>query len=322
MNPSFPGIADIRYAFPAQSRSVRELAAAGALQSDATLLESYGFDRVRTAVEESPYDLVLRAGRSLLEERGIDPGSVGLLIYGGTPGTAAFAAGGPGPRADFLRTTERFKYPGTRLQFELGLDRASVIGLDQLACTNLIAAVRVARSLCMTEGIGRALCVAGEFFPIDAGREKLLNLVSDAACAVLVERDAVRNRMVACTHITKGYYWDGDSLRNEILASYFPTSKYTIEQTLRQAEWSPEEVDWIIPHNVSLRSWEILLGLVRLPKARLWADNIARTAHTLAGDNFINLKDALESGSVREGEKLLLFSYGYGAHWTGLAIEA
>ena len=81
-------------------------------------------------------------------------------------------------------------------------------------------------------------------------------------------------------------------------------------------------MDWVIPHNVSLRSWEILLGLLGLPRAQLWSRNIARDGHTLAGDNFINLRDALDSGAVREGDRMLLFSYGYGAHWTGLALEA
>ncbi len=81
-------------------------------------------------------------------------------------------------------------------------------------------------------------------------------------------------------------------------------------------------MDWVIPHNVSERSWQILMGLAGLQNSRLWGDNIAEIGHTLAGDNFINLHDALEAGAVTPGERLLLFSYGYGAHWTGLAIEA
>jgi 3-oxoacyl-[acyl-carrier-protein] synthase III len=78
----------------------------------------------------------------------------------------------------------------------------------------------------------------------------------------------------------------------------------------------------VIPHNVSLRSWDILLALTGLGGARIWSQNLARDGHTLAGDNFINLCDALESGAVAEGDRLLLFSYGYGAHWTALALEA
>jgi 3-oxoacyl-[acyl-carrier-protein] synthase III len=77
-----------------------------------------------------------------------------------------------------------------------------------------------------------------------------------------------------------------------------------------------------VPHNVSAKSWDILRRLAALPNARLWGDNIARIGHTLAGDNFINLRDALDSRAIAAGDKVLLFAYGYGAHWTGLALEA
>jgi 3-oxoacyl-[acyl-carrier-protein] synthase-3 len=93
-------------------------------------------------------------------------------------------------------------------------------------------------------------------------------------------------------------------------------------ETVRAAGWSPGDVDWLIPHNVSARSWRILQGLLGFPRARLWSRNIARDGHTLAGDNFINLRDALDSGALCPGDRLILFSYGYGAHWTALALEA
>ena len=111
-------------------------------------------------------------------------------------------------------------------------------------------------------------------------------------------------------------------MRNEIVASYFPTARHVMAEATRRAGWLPGDVTWVIPHNVSRRSWDILLPLAGLPKARLWSHNIARDGHTLAGDNFINLRDALDGGDVRPGERLLLFSYGFGAHWTALAVEA
>ena len=95
-----------------------------------------------------------------------------------------------------------------------------------------------------------------------------------------------------------------------------------IAQTLRRAGWSPNDVSLVVPHNVSVRSWEILLGLTGIERARLWCRNVAKIGHTLAGDNFINLRDAIDDGSVQRGDRLLLFSYGYGAHWTALALEA
>ncbi|HUF28044.1 MAG TPA: 3-oxoacyl-[acyl-carrier-protein] synthase III C-terminal domain-containing protein [Gemmatimonadaceae bacterium] len=316
------GISGIGYAFPAATRSVRELAAAGALQSEATLLERFGFDLVHVAQAEAPYDLALRAARSALERSGADPESIGLVVYGGASAASAYVAGGNRLPENAWRTTARFRYPAPRLQYELGLTRASVLGIDQLACTTLFGAVRVAGAICEAERIDRALCIAAEFFPPDAGREAIFNCTSDAACALLLQRGAARNRIVASVQVTKGYYWDCDAMRDEVVASYFPTAAHVVARAIVDAGWQPADVDWVIPHNVSARSWQILLGLLRLPRARLWDANIALRGHALAGDNFINLHDAQACGDVREGDRLILFSYGYGAQWTALAIEA
>ncbi len=321
--PDSPVIAGISYVFPSSVRTVRQLARDSLLESSAETLEAFGFETVHVGTSESPYDLAREAVARLLGENSIDPESVGLLIYGGTPGVMAFSAADDADRAaPGFCTTDRFKYPSARLQFDAGLTNASVFGLDQLACTTLLGAVRIARSLCITEGIDRAICVASEFFPMHAGREAIFNCTSDAACAVLVERSGERNRLISASTVTKGYYWDNDTLRDEVVASYFPTARHVAERTLESAGWARADVDWIMPHNVSLRSWQILSGLLRLPNAKLWSENIARHGHTLAGDNFINYRDALDAGAIEPGQRVLLFSYGFGAHWTGVAVEA
>lgn len=298
------GISAIRYAFPARSATLAELHAAGQLTSPPELLSSFGFERVHVAELESPYALALAAARRLLEEEAIDPASIGLIVYGG-------------PQESGL-----FRFPASRLQYDLAAEHASVLAVSQAACNTIFAAVRVAQSFLASEGVERALCVVADFFPVSAGREAIFNCTSDAAVAVLVERAAARNRIAGSSFVTKGYYWEGDALRNQLVASYFPTAQYVIAETLAGAGWQPQQVDWVIPHNVSRRSWEILLGLTQLPAHRLWDRNLARDGHTLAGDNFINLADATAAGAVQPGQRLLLFSYGYGAHWAALALEA
>jgi 3-oxoacyl-[acyl-carrier-protein] synthase-3 len=292
------------------------------LQSDAATLEHFGFAQVHVATSESPYDLALRAASAVLADHDAAPESVDLLLYCGTPALAFAARGAPDDAAAALSTMDRFRYPATRLQYDLGLTRASVMALDQLACTTLFSAVRVARALCMSEGLDRVLCVSAEFVPSGCGREAIYNCTSDAACAVLVDREGARNHIVGSVQLTKGYYWECDERRDEIVASYFPTARHVITESVRQAGWDTSDVDWVIPHNVSARSWQILWGLLGFSRARLWSCNIARDGHTLAGDNFINLRDALDSGALRPGDRLILFSYGYGAHWTALALEA
>jgi 3-oxoacyl-[acyl-carrier-protein] synthase III len=319
-------IRGIAYTYAAESRTIAELGARGALASEPELLERFGFGRVNVAVEESPYELASCAAATLLAEHDVDPASVGLLIYGGTPSAMAFsAASDAAAGAASLCTVDRFRFPATRLQYELGMDGAVVLALDQLACTTLFGAVRVARAMMAAEGIERAICVASEFYPSEAGREAIFNCTSDAACAVLLDRGEEaggRNRIVGSATITKGYYWDAAAMQEEVVASYFPTAVHAIDRTLASAGWSRGDVDWVIPHNVSVRSWEVLMRLARLPNATLWSRNVALRGHALAGDNFINLRDAECEGAVRPGDRALLFSYGYGAHWTGLAVEA
>ena len=315
-------IAGIAYALPDCRRSIRELAHDGQLESDPALLEDFGFSHVYIAGAETPYSLALKAAESVMEAKKAAPESVDALLYCGTP-SVAFAAGGDARESsEHLSTTRRFEYPATRLQYDLGLERASTIALDQLACTSLFAAVRLAQSLCAAGDAQRVLCVSSEFFPACAGREAIFNCTSDAACALLVDATGERNRILSSVQVTKGYYWDCDAMRNEIVASYFPTARHVIAEALRRADWDAADVSLVLPHNVSTRSWEILLGLIGIPRDRLWDRNIARVGHTLAGDNFINLRDALDAGSVKPGDRLLLFSYGYGAHWTALTLGA
>ncbi|HWL39693.1 MAG TPA: 3-oxoacyl-[acyl-carrier-protein] synthase III C-terminal domain-containing protein [Gemmatimonadaceae bacterium] len=318
-----PAIAGISYVFPAGSRTIAELAGEAQLASSPATLESFGFGRVHVAETETPYELALAAGRKVLAENDVDPESIGLLICGGTPGSMAFASPDRSEEAAReLCTMARFRYPATRLQYDLDLPNAWTFGVDQMACTTLLSAARLARSICLTEGIERALCVSSEFFPVNAGREAIFNCTSDAACAVLIERDGERNRIVSATNVTKGYYWDVEVLRDEIVASYFPTARHVLLRTIADAGWAPDDVDWIIPHNVSMRSWEILSSILNLPRAKVFADNIARHGHTLAGDNFINYRDALDGGCITPGQRVVMFSYGFGAHWTGVAVEA
>ena len=315
-------ISGIAYAVPERRRSVRELADRRQLESDPALLEAYGFSEVYVADDETPYSLALRAATSLIEELKIDPTSIDLLLYCGTP-SVAFAEGGSAcDTIARIGTTRRFQYPATRLQYDLGLERASTIALDQMACTTLFGAVKLAQAMCVAGEASRVLCVSAEFFPSHAGREAIFNCTSDAACALLVEGIGARNRILSSVQVTKGYYWDCETMRNEIVASYFPTACHVIDEALRRAGWKASDVSLVIPHNVSARSWDILLGLIGIPRERLWDRNIARIGHTLAGDNFINLRDASDERRITPGDRLLLFSYGYGAHWSALTLEA
>lgn len=308
-----PGISTIEYVLPAKASSLSELATAGLLTSSAEQLQNFGFGccYISTGPAE---DLALAAAAKLLKNAEVDPESIDLLLYAAAIAPSQQIAGD-----SFLAC---FNYPAAKLQYELGMMRANAIGISQAGCTGLTYAVKIAADfLSANPGANRVLCVSADVLPPGASREIMYNVISDGACAVLVERDSPRNHIIGHRVITKGYYWDNLARKNEIVAAYFPTARNLILDVLSTAGCRLEDLRILLPHNVSLRSWEVLLGLIGLEPARVFAENIARKGHVIAADNWINLKDAMDGNLLQAGDKLLLFNFGFGANWAATLIE-
>ena len=202
------------------------------------------------------------------------------------------------------------------------MTRANVLGVTQQGCASVLSGLRLARSLILAEDdVETVLCVGADAFPEICRREVIYNVISDGACAALLSRQAPTNQFVSFAQITKGAYWDSGNLENEIVAAYFPTARTVIQQALEKARLTLDDIAWILPHNVSMRSWEILLGLLNFPRERFYSENIARKGHTIAADNLINLTDATDAGLVRKGDYLLLFTFGFGLNWSCLILQ-
>ena len=309
------GIPAIAYALPERAVDLQTLDARGLLDSPVESLAQFGFECIY--LSDRPADeLALVALRRLIKEHDIDPESIDLLLYAGAIPESHRVADGCG-------ALEGFNYPVARLQYECGLTNATPIGIGQSGCTGLMSAVALAADrLRASPEARRVICVSADVLPAGRKREIIYNVISDGACAVLVERDAARNRILAHRHVAKGYYWEAAARRNEIVAAYFPTARTIVRDTLDQQGMSADDIALIVPHNVSLRSWHILLPLLGMSPDRLFADNIAARGHVIAADNFINLADAWDRGRIAAGDRLLLFNFGFGANWACLLLEA
>jgi 3-oxoacyl-[acyl-carrier-protein] synthase III len=305
-------IAAIGYELPSTSLTLEELAQQGRLNSPVEALRTFGFERAWVA-DGTGERLATAAVQRLLESTAIDPATIDIVLYAGaTAASHATGSGGLGA----------FSYPAAKLQYDFGFVNARPIGVSQSGCLGLMTAISLGRALLTADAsIARVLCVSVDVLPAGSTREILYNVISDGACALLLERGPGPNRIVAERQITKGYYWDCEALANEIVAAYFPTARTIIADTLGAAGLTRDDVALIVPHNVSRRSWEILLQLTGLDAERLYADNIALKAHVISGDNFINLKDAGSAGRLQQGDRLLLFNFGFGASWACMVLQ-
>jgi 3-oxoacyl-[acyl-carrier-protein] synthase-3 len=319
------GIAGTAYHLPATSATLRELAAAGLIAGDVAALETFGFANARIARDETHVDMAIAAARAVLAESETDPADVGLVLYAGALASSSVAPCLPplaGTLLSLSSVSELFRYPATLLLQELDLTDAVVAGVNQQACASLFSAIQLGRaSLIADPELRQVLCVASDRLPDGVSRDIVYNVVSDGACAVLLQRSAPLNRILAVHQVTRPTVFGAESLDAEVIAAYFPTAVEVIGVTLRKANLTLDDIAWIIPHNVSLRSWEILLGMLRVPREKLFGANIARVGHTIAADNMMNLRDAQDAGLLRQGDRLLLFTFGFGLNWGCMILE-
>jgi 3-oxoacyl-[acyl-carrier-protein] synthase III len=307
------GISAVEYVLGSETVSLEELEIQGLLESPAARLRDFGFECARVSRQAS-HILATSAARQLLENNRIDPNDVGAIFYAGAiPSSHAVETFDP---------LSVFSYPVAQLQYELELTRAKAVGISQVGCLGLVSSVALAWDfLRSNQDADRALCVSADVLPPGSKREVIYNVISDGACAVLIEKRCASNRILAYRQVTKGYYWDAVKRKNEIAAAYFPTARAIVRAILADTHLDSSSLAHIIPHNVSRRSWEILLGLLQIGKEKLFAENISRFAHVIAADNWINLKDAERAGRLRPGDKLLMFTFGFGANWACMILE-
>lgn len=316
-------IAGVAAELPAQGTRLEALQACGELHGSAALLAESGFGLCR--ISDVPAStLAERAVARLLAQTGTDPASVPLLVSAsalppsmlvprwGARSMLEVPAGGH----DLTR------FGAMRLQHRLGLTHARVLGVAEAGCVALLQAVWLAQCVMAHEGLERAVCVSADVMPAGFRREVLHSVMSDAGCAVLLERGDGPCRLLAHGQLCNGWYWDADERGNELLAAYYPAGRRLVERTLGGLGLGMDDIACVLPNNVSLRSWQVMSRVLGLPLERVYTDNIARNGHAMACDNFVNLADARAAGRLRTGDRALLYGFGLGAHWACAVIEA
>jgi len=308
------GLAAYAYYLPPKTVSLDHLARAGKLESSASVLRSFGFNRAYIAEPPSSSQLAERAVERLFRRCSTQPSDVDAILY-----SSALPVQAPSRSAD---PASLFQYPASSLQHRFGMVRANTIGISQAGCVSFLSALRLAADMIRAEPlVHRVLCISCDVLPARVRREVLYNVISDAACAAIVERGAKRDRILAWSQVTKGFYGDSAQRKNEIVAAYFPTARFVIHEALEKARLKLADIRLIIPHNVNRKSWEILLQILEARPSQFYGRNIRMRGHTIAADHVINLQDAVRAGRIRRGENVLLFTFGFGAHWACMILQ-
>jgi 3-oxoacyl-[acyl-carrier-protein] synthase III len=93
-----------------------------------------------------------------------------------------------------------------------------------------------------------------------------------------------------------------------------------ILKLLERNQLQIEDIDLFIFHQASKLALDSLTRLLKIKPVRVF-QNLSKVGNTVSSSIPIALKDALESGRVNEGDKVILSGFGVGLSWASALIE-
>jgi len=292
--------------------------------SDDWIRSRTGIEERRIAAEnETTCDLAEQAARIALEGAGITAKDIDLLIVG--------------------TTTPDVVFPSTAcmLQHRLGAEDCGAFDVNA-ACSGFIYALSVADQFIRARTARTILVVGAETLTrmLDWSDRSTCVLFGDGAGAAVLVADEQPGVLSTHIHANGGY---GDLLKTDVGVSrgfkaeprgglavtmrgseVFKVAVNTlgriVDETLAANKLEKSDIDWLIPHQANLRIIKATAKKLNMPMDRVIV-TVNKHGNTSAASVPLALDEAIRSGRVKRGEKLLLEAFGGGFTW-GAALIA
>lgn len=285
-------------------------------------------ERHVVAEGEALVDLVERAGRRAMEDAGVDPGEVDLLIL------ATATVEQPIPASSSI------------VQPRLGVMNAACFDLSA-ACSGFIYALNVARQFIATGEAKTALVIGAECLTryVDWTDRATCVLFGDGAGAVVLKATEPGDGILQLAWRTDGSFADLISMPGGG-CRYPPHSLASIEARLPFIKMRGNEVfkvavraltdlslqvveaagidigaiDLFIPHQANMRIIQAVGSRLGLPDEKVFA-NVARVGNTSAASIPLAMADAVAQGRLRKGDLVLASAFGGGLTWASVLFR-
>jgi 3-oxoacyl-[acyl-carrier-protein] synthase-3 len=321
-------IASAAYAVPSDGESVEAVLLRERDRVETTLAplsakarqkaeDGLGLGRVRVCGGKQPYDLVLDAVSTAMEEAGITGKDINLILDYSTF---------PGENSQYLSFAHK-------LSAELGAETSLNLGFKAGGCGALHLAIKTALGWMSTdESIQTALLVTGDAAP--AGNRTLMPITvqGDAASAVILRREGSEGpSILGVEALTLGHLHDAIALvktnghleirvdavcmENEVMPIYYLNLLWLVQKVLTASSLSLNQIDHFIYSNISHRDRDGFRRMVGLPEGGLPPTPMAEYGHTFASDLVINYVHMRREERIRPGQLLLFASAGIGFTW-------
>ncbi len=329
------GLSGTAHYLPERWMTAAEVGAASGIPEH-VVVEKFGLRGKHIAAEdEHVSDMAVAAGDRLLEEHGVDPASVGAVLYYGSTWK---------------------DYPVWQaapwIAHRLGCSNAYAIEYDNVSMGTPVA-LRLARALLTAEPeLRNVLLVAAcrESYLLDYGNERsrfMFNF-ADGAVAGLLEAGADRNLLLGCHAITDGSF----SLQVKVPAggSVEPASHETVDRgrhyldvadpaqmkggldevslpnfvaaaegALARSGATLAEVSYLCGIHMKRSMHEAIVAALGLPLER--AAYLDDTGHMSGVDPLLALDRAVRAGKGADGDLVLLLAAGTGYTWAASTVR-
>jgi 3-oxoacyl-[acyl-carrier-protein] synthase-3 len=285
--------------------------------SDEWIIERTGIRQRHIAGEgETTSSLAADAARRALEAAGVEAGTIDLIILAtATP-------------------DQTFPASATLVQAALGIN--DCVAFDVAAvCSGFLYAVSVADSMIRSGAANRALVIGSETFSriLDWEDRGTCVLFGDGAGAIVLgaeESEAGARGILATKLHADGrhnqlLYVDGGpsttgtvgKLRmkgQEVFRHAVVNLASVLREVLAVADLSPEDIDWLVPHQANARILDATARKLHLSPEKVIV-TVDRHANTSAASVPLALDFAVRDGRIKSGDLVVLEAMGGGFTW-------
>ena len=284
-------------------------------------------ERHRASESEYTSMFAVAAARKAIERARIDPIDIGLLIC---------ATVSPD---QILPST------GCLIQAELGANRAAAFDLAA-ACSGFLYGLTLANQMIRSGQTRYALVIGAEVLTryVDFTDRSTCILFGDGAGAAVLgaaegDRGVLSTRIYSDGRFAEQLYSPGGGTRMRPTAETLASGQHFFKmkgnelfkiavrsmadvstEVLSEAGYKAEDVKLFIPHQANQRITDAVASRLNVDSSIVYS-NIAYHGNTSSASVPIALDECVEKGMVREGDLVLLASFGGGVTWGGALIK-
>ncbi len=273
-------------------------------------------------------DLALKASERALEDAGVPVAEVDMVVLATSTPDNTFPA------------------TATKVQYRLGMVNGAAFDI-QAVCSGFVFGLSVVDNFIKTGQCKTVLLIGAETFSriLDWEDRSTCVLFGDGAGAVVIragegdgeaeanvgESGHNRGRGVLSTHLHSDgstndlLYVDGGPSSTQTVGHLrmngrevfrHAVNNFTsiVEEALEANGLSPDDIDWVVPHQANKRILDGTRRKLGLPAEKI-VITVDRHANTSAASIPLALDEAIRDGRIKQGDLLLMLAMGGGLTW-------